>query len=253
VNRLRTVVAAALVGVLATGGLAVAGGDQPPTAVAPQVTDAPDDSAGGPSTEIVSAGLTTTGTTTFESVTTYRTETRRGTKTVKVKKGKGKKAKTVTKKVPYTFTVQVPVVTKKPHYTPDTLVATITLAGPPSTSAGDYYGFDFSTATCGVSLTYSPGTVLETSGGPGFVNLGACEPATTVTGASYFMQPTIVGNTLSWELPFATVAVAGVDVGATLSGMAVNTSVAEPAFGTAPFTGVWDEASSNVAFTITKT
>src|SRR5258707_85948 len=122
-TRLAVGVTAALA-VLSGGAAAWAGDAQSPIPYAPQITDPTGDNAPGDTgSDVVSAGFTTTGTASIVNRTTYTYKTVTKTVTKKVH-GKKKKVKVRTK-------VKVAHVTTVVLYAPDTLLAKITMAGPP--------------------------------------------------------------------------------------------------------------------------
>lgn len=92
---------------------------------------------------------------------------------------------------------------KKTVYTPTYLVASLTLAGPPSQQLGSTFTLNASTSACHngtFAWSYAPGSVLGDSPlyvtGCGTTNPGSSEPSEFVAGCYL----SIAGNTITWKL-----------------------------------------------------
>jgi hypothetical protein len=228
--------------VLAGGAVATAGPDAPP--VVPQITDPTGDSTGGAAFDIVSGGWSTSGTTTYTTVTTYTIKIVKS-KVVKVVNGKKTKV-TVSRKVRVPHTRQVP------HYKPDTVVGKLTVAAPPSSTAGAYYELDFTAAGCGqVIVTYAPGSVATDPSQTGFVDFHGCKPGALPgdTGTFLAFTPKVAGTTIELDIPLSQLP-SKLGPGAQLTALAASTGLAEPVFGAGVVANLYDDATSSTPYTV---
>jgi hypothetical protein len=149
----------------------------------------------------------------------------------------------------------VPVITKVPRYRADSLVGTVTLAAAPDLTAGSYYELSFDTPTCRVLLELDPSLLFTETG---YVDTGSCDPAAAPTdplasSSSFGFDPVVSGNTITFEIPFAQLAAAGITTGTKLSGIKAYTGVADPTSGdptvtTIAFTA--DDAATDTTYTV---
>jgi hypothetical protein len=228
--------------VLLCGGAAYAGDAQSPIPYKPQISDPTGDNAPGDSgSDIVSAGLTTTGTATIVAHTTYtyKIVKKKTTKTVN-----GKKQTVVVKKK-----VKVAHTTRSVSYVPDTLVAKVTMAGRPDTSDGSYVEFDFSVPGCGTTyISYAPAAAFSPSQA-GFANFSSCYSSDpTEQRGTYLFAPSIDGNTITFSVPLAKTS-PKVAIGTVFSKLAAFTGPADPVTGTPSPVG-YDDASSPTTYTL---
>jgi hypothetical protein len=161
----------------------------------PQIVDAPNDAVGGqPQTEIVSALWTTSGTTYTEKV-------------------RGK---------------------KRTVYLPKMLVATVTLAGAPATTAPFTYETSAQVAGCGeVRFVYTPGTVYSGIISDRFLWYD-CGPGDSISGPGLTLVPNVrmkVGaKSITWEYPIRALGTS-VKVGAAVTEFRAAADVVDPVLG----------------------
>jgi hypothetical protein len=158
----------------------------------PQLTDKAGDAVAlGASYDIVSGKLTTTGVTTTKKV--------------------GKRKVTT--------------------YKPKNLVATLTLAGPPSARTGSVYTFGMDTTACDngtFSFTWTPGAALQA----GDLFILGCGPDSGL-GPSEFMgdvQAAVKGNTITWTMPLSDMG-PDLPLNTVFSNFSARTDINEPVFG----------------------
>jgi hypothetical protein len=117
-------------------------------------------------------------------------------------------------------------------YTPKKLVATMTLAAPPSTQKGWTYNLTADIAGCGsVNFAYSPGAAV--AGGSAF--FFGCGDPSTVPGDStpsslITLDPEVKGNTITWDLGLKAMP-REIKVGSKFSNFGAVVDVNEPVFG----------------------
>jgi hypothetical protein len=236
--------ALALSGVVVAAPFARAGGTPSPTPVTAQVTDPAGDSKGDAGSDIVSAGFTTTGS--AHTVThvkyTYKTVKRKVMKTVN-----GTRRTVVVKK-----RVKVRHVTHSTIYTPDTLLAQITTAGPPDNRAGAYYELGFTVAGCGpAAISWSPGSLAVSANQTALADFSACYPnrqgPTDTTGLVTF-GALVSGTTITFVLPFGVVP-PQLTTGTVLSDIDANSGIADPVLGLGQ-PGFYDDARGGSSYTV---
>lgn len=112
-------------------------------------------------------------------------------------------------------------------YTPKNLVVTLTLAEPPSTTAGSAYGVDLELDGCGyANFSYTPGAAL--GDGSIFTECGSPEDETGSTATLYDVPPKVKGSTITWTLSVRT---PGFKPGTRVSELHGFTTFNEPVFG----------------------
>lgn len=156
---------------------------------APQVSDPSGDATGGQaSTDILSATYSTTGVTTVAKV-------------------RGKTVKT---------------------YKPKVLVATLTLAAPPSKTTGMKYELNAQVDGCGsFGYSYTPGAATGDS-----ALFMSCPAGASATSGGTLIVPdtTFLGNSIVWSVPLNAMP-AEVKLGSAFSSFAAATDLAEPITG----------------------
>lgn len=116
-------------------------------------------------------------------------------------------------------------------YKPKNLVASLTLAAPPSTQAGSAYTFTADITACGngyMSFTYTPGAVL----GDGSLFVSGCG-TDDGTGPAEILDdvvPVVKGSTITWTMPLADMG-SDLPLSTVFSNLTAASDLNEPVFG----------------------
>ncbi len=122
-------------------------------------------------------------------------------------------------------------------YTPKTLVATITLAQPPSTTPGTSIQLHVATTACGggyFEYQYTPGALVSRVSEPGDLFVSGCGPSSG-TGASEYLpdvRAQVKGSTITWTMPLSDMG-SDLPLNTVFSGFRVSADINEPVTGLA--------------------
>jgi hypothetical protein len=128
-------------------------------------------------------------------------------------------------------------------YTPKTLVASVTLSEPPSTTPGTSIIFHADTTACGngfFEFQYTPGALLNTISEVGDLFVSGCGPDDTGTGPGEYFSDVLAqvkGDVITWSMPLADMG-SDLPLSSVFSGFRVDSTINEPVMGLAGGTDV---------------